>query len=88
MHHRVRRRSDGLLEIRPPSWRDSVTIGNPGVLGGLVVACVLCTSLLIACVVYVALSARHRTSALLFGAIALAVLGLRRAAVLRHLRST
>lgn len=55
MHDRVWRRPDGVLEIRPLSWRDQLLARDAGTIAGLLVACVLGMSLVIAGVLYAGL---------------------------------
>jgi hypothetical protein len=71
VHHRVRLRPDGLIEISRASWRQTLVTRNPCAFAGLLVACVTCISLLVSFVVYVALKVQGLLAAsLLFGAFA------------------
>ncbi len=87
MHRRVRQRPDGLLEIRSASWRHTLTTRNTGIIAGLLVACVVCMSMLVACAVYMALRVeRLLTSSLLIGVITVVVVAAVRVAGLTRCR--
>jgi hypothetical protein len=86
VHRRVRQRPDGLLEIRSVSWRHTLMTRNTSIIAGLVVACVVCMSMLVACLVYASLRVEGLPAFLLIGVIAVVVVAAVRAAGLTRCR--